>query len=274
MVYTDAMDIMVAAILESNGATDAAVVFDGGSTKARRKLEEHFESSSWKNTRQVTIVFASARGCEGRAWKRVYGNNNLETGSVATRFRSNKWLVQERKKYTIGTVESSAGSVFANVPVRAMGSLPTMSETDRAAMTGKSTCPSPAAGTFDVAARGHPFSWTERKPVDWYEVFLQEVCAHLVVDFSPGSGALARACLNQGIQYAGICRTDQHCSWLTNILNKAAVVSISRNGSPLYQQDLASCIQAHFRELIDEFHQQDAAVAEETDGEDSADSGD
>ena len=96
----------------------------------------------------------------------------------------------------------------------------------------------------------------------------------MVVDFSPGSFSMARACLNQGIQYVGIRRTDQHCSWLTNILNTAAVECISRNGSPLYQQDLASSINDHFRELIDEMHQQDAAVEEETDGEDSADSGD
>ena len=132
------------------------------------------------------------------------------------------------------------------------------------------TCPSPAAGIFDVEARGHPFSWTERKPMSWYEVFLAEVRAALVVDYSPGSGAMARACLNQGIQYVGICRTEQHCSWLTNILNKAAVECISRSGSPLYQQDLASCIQAHFKEVIEELHQQDAAVAEDCDGDDSS----
>ena len=136
------------------------------------------------------------------------------------------------------------------------------------------SCPSPAAGLFDVAARGHPFSWTERKPLSWYEIFLSEVCAALVVDYSPGSGALARACLNQGIQYVGICRTDRHCSWLTNILNKAAVKCISRNESPLYQQDLAICISTHFAELIDELHQQDAAVADSSDGEDSSESAD
>ena len=85
---------------------------------------------------------------------------------------------------------------------------------------------------------------------------------------------MARACLNKGIEYVGICRTEEHCSWLTNILNKAAVECISRNGSPLYQQDLASCINAHFKELIQELHQQDAAVADETDGEESASSAD
>ena len=149
-----------------------------------------------------------------------------------------------------------------------------MATAERAAMTFMKTCPSPAAGLFDVEARGHPFSWTERKPLAWYEVFLQEVKAALVVDYSPGSGAMARACLNLGIQYVGICRSEQHCSWLTNILNKAAVECISRTGSPLYQQDLATCINEHFRELIDELHQQDAAVAETTDGEDSDQSDD
>ena len=108
----------------------------------------------------------------------------------------------------------------------------------------------------------------------WYEVFLSEVTAALVVDYSPGSGAMARACLSKGIQYVGICRTDQHCSWLTNILNKAAVECISRLGSPLYQQDLASGIHTHFAELIQELKQQDAAVADGGHEEESAESAD
>ena len=207
---------------------------------------------------------------------RVYGSANLETGCVATRFRSKKWRVQKRVKYTLGEKGSSAASVFAKVPVRTMASLPTMTRADRAAMTFKqeATCPSPAAGLFDVAARGHPFSWTERKPMSWYEIFLSEVRAALVLDYSPGSGAMARACLNKGIHYVGICRTDQHCSWLTNILNKAALECISRNGSPLYQQDLASGINTHFAELMEELRQQDAAVADDGHGEESSESAD
>ena len=156
-----------------------------------------------------------------------------------------------------------------------MASLPTITSADRAKMTFKeAACPSPAAGIFDVEARGHPFSWTERKPLGWYAVFLAELCAGLVVDYSPGSGAMARACLNAGIQYVGVCRPDEHCSWFTYILNEAAVESISRSGSPLYQQDLAQCIDAHFKELIQELHQQDAAVADEADDEDDEDSND
>ena len=85
---------------------------------------------------------------------------------------------------------------------------------------------------------------------------------------------MARACLNLGITYVGICRSEQHCSWLTNILNQAAVECISRNGSPLYQQNLATCINEHFKELIDELHQQDAAVEETSDAEGSDQSAD
>ena len=155
-----------------------------------------------------------------------------------------------------------------------MASLPTMTSGDRAKMTFKTACPSPAAGIFDVEARGHPFSWTERKPLGWYEVFLAELRAALVVDYSPGSGAMARACLNKGVQYVGICRSDEHCSWLTNILNKAAVECISRSGSPLYRQDLASRIDAHFEEVIQEWHQQDTAVADKADDEDDEESTD
>ena len=100
MVHTETMDIMAAAILESTGTTDTAVVFDGGSIKVRRKVEDQFEKQAWKNNRQVSIVFDQPENAEGRAWQRVFGNNNLETGCVATRFKSRKWLVQKREKFT------------------------------------------------------------------------------------------------------------------------------------------------------------------------------
>ena len=129
--------------------------------------------------------------------------------------------------------------------------------------------PSSVAGIFDVQARGHPFSGSERKPLAWYEVFLAEVMATLVVDFTPASGCDGssmpppRRPVRRRLSYR-----------LTNILNKAAVECITRNGSPLFQQDLASCIKDHFKEVIDELHQQDAAVADESAGEESNDSAD
>ena len=70
---------------------------------------------------------------------------------------------------------------------------------------------------------------------------------------------MARACIEEGRQYIGVCRHQQHVSWLQNILSRAAVVSMSQQGSALYQQDLADCINDHFKELIDEMQNIDAA---------------
>ena len=263
VVLTPSMEAMTQAILATDKAADTAVVFDGGSIKARRKLEELYEASSWRDNREVTIVFESSNRCRGRAWKRVFGSDNVETGQVATNFRTNKWKALIREKYTFGKEGSSTEAVYAKVPVRDMAAIPTMRPTERVVMTQNDDCPSPVAGIFDVELRGHPFSWTERKPLGWYEVFLREVRAGLVVDYSPGSGMMATACLNLGIQYVGICRTIEHCSWLTNIINLAAVEVVSRTRrSPLYQQDLSDRINVHFKELIQALHQQHAAVAE------------
>ena len=104
---------------------------------------------------------------------------------------------------------------------------------------------------FDVESRGHPFSWHERKPIEWYRQFIKEIAASLVIDLTPGSGAMARACLEEGIQYIGVCRHQQHASWLQNIFNRAAVVSMTREGSALYQAELANCVHEHFKELIE-----------------------
>ena len=261
VMFCDEMTSMATAMLQWQGACDIAVAFDGGSTSVRRKMEEAFDEAKWRCLRQISVVYDTTGGADVRSWKRVFGSANLETGLFATRFRSNKWRVQRREKFGIGPKGSSASSVFASVPSRSLASLPTMKPGDRLLMTG--SCPIPAAGIYDVETRGHPFSWNERKPMSWYEAFLTETCTGLVIDYSPGSGCMARACLNKGIQYVGICRTDQHCSWLNNILNRAAVECISRNASPLYNQDLSTCIKDHFKELIEELHQQDAAVSME-----------
>ena len=80
-------------------------------------------------------------------------------------------------------------------------------------------------------------------------------------------GALARACLQAGIQYIGVFRKAEHASGLINVLNRAAVELIRRNGTALYEQDLAPCLEDHFKELIEELNAQDAAVSEEEDNQ-------
>ena len=92
---------------------------------------------------------------------------------------------------------------------------------------------------------------------------MEDISASLVIDLTPGSGALARACLEKGIQYVGITREQSHCSWLIHVLNRAAMECASRNGSTLYEQDLATCLQDHFKELIEEMNDQDASLSDD-----------
>ena len=69
--------------------------------------------------------------------------------------------------------------------------------------------------------------------------------------------------LDLGIEYVGVCRSQQHVSWLVNLLNRASVESTVRQGTALYDQDMATCLQDHFKELIDELHAQGAAISDD-----------
>ena len=87
--------------------------------------------------------------------------------------------------------------------------------------------------------------------------------AGLVVDFTPGSGALARACFDSGIQYAGVCRTDEHALWLVKFLNRAAVASIVKPANHLHEPGLAKGLKDQFMEVIDEVNALDQAISED-----------
>ena len=191
----------------------------------------------------------------------MFSRRNIESARVMTRFSNNKWKVIERSEFNIAGEEFSLDATYTGVPIRNRNSLHRLCEQERAKIIGQS--PVPPAGLFNVAERGHPFSWYEKKPISWYQTFLTEIAAKLVIDLTPGSGAMARACLDEGIQYVGICRSQQHCSWLVNILNRSAVESTVRHGTALYAQDATALINDHFKELIDELHTQDAAVSDE-----------
>ena len=96
-----------------------------------------------------------------------------------------------------------------------------------------------------------------------WKAFLQDHKAKAVFDLTPGSGAAARAAMELGVQYAGVTRSQDHSSWLQNILDRHALRSICTTGGLLFQQDLSDCIRANFRDTIDLLDKQDAAVDDE-----------
>ena len=75
--------------------------------------------------------------------------------------------------------------------------------------------------------------------------------AKLVVDLSPGSGALGRACLRRSVPYVADCATEGHRAWLGNALGQEACEPITKNGSPLFETDLSDMIKTHYQDVLE-----------------------
>ena len=73
----------------------------------------------------------------------------------------------------------------------------------------------------------------------------------IVVDFTPGSGALARAAMSRGAKYTGFVEDGKHLAWLQNIVDTASLRFIASKSQALYQEDLAELITQHYRDLLD-----------------------
>ena len=91
--------------------------------------------------------------------------------------------------------------------------------------------------------------WGERKTNAFWK---------MVVDLSPGSGRAARACLELGIEYRGICTNVKHQAWLANVLDRDACYLITKE-SPLFEQDLSEMVKKHFQDILEQNEQRDNA---------------
>ena len=65
-----------------------------------------------------------------------------------------------------------------------------------------------------------------------------------------------------GIVYSCMAKNAEHNSWLQNMFDKNALQIITRTGTPLYEQDLSTCVTEHFKDILDQLHQQDACEDE------------
>ena len=80
----------------------------------------------------------------------------------------------------------------------------------------------------DIDEKGHPFSWAETKPMPLW----QRICEHHklthVVDFTPGSAALAIAA-SGAMQYDGIAANEEHQKWMDSILDRCIMYMVGRD---------------------------------------------
>ena len=84
-----------------------------------------------------------------------------------------------------------------------------------------------------------------------------------VVDLSPGSGSVGRAALRKGLTYVACCRNGVHAAWVDNILDREACEIAVREGSPLFEQGLASMVRKHFADVLQQLADQREAEEKE-----------
>ena len=118
-----------------------------------------------------------------------------------------------------------------------------------------------------------PLFWQEKKTHSFWATILSDLGAKVVFDCTPGSGLCARACMDSGITYACLARSQHHSTWLQNVLDRAAVISICTSESALYAQDLATCIEEHFKEVVRQVKDQDQKQMEKVDSDEDDEDG-
>ena len=103
-----------------------------------------------------------------------------------------------------------------------------------------------------VADHGVPVFWQEKKPVEFWEDIIEKVDRKMVVDLSPGSGSVGRACMRNGVQYVAACFSELHRQWVSNALDREACELITIESSPFHETDLATLIQTHFSNILEQ----------------------
>ena len=250
------------------GPSDVLLVFDGRDQCDRKAMAASMETC--RNVCEVWVIYNSTK----RLGRRVaWSSDSREIGWFSLPVPRTALAIKERGKDTACWGETTHDTVYSGVDVVPWDGLPMISAEDKARVMGsrlgdstpaQDEVPVPDPKIFDTE-RGLPLYWAERKPVAFWEDILWCLDAAMVVDLSPGSGSVGRACLRKGIQYVACCHTDAHASWVGNSLDREACEIVVTNGSPLFEQDLATLLQKHFQDVLTQLEEQ--ANAEDKDPE-------
>ena len=107
------------------------------------------------------------------------------------------------------------------------------------------------------SSTGMPLFWQERKNTTFWGQMLADLSVKAVFDLSPGSGQLARACLDHGVLYSGVAKDLTHASILNKVLDRHTLKLVGQKGSACHDADLAALVKAHFNDVTEMLDQQD-----------------
>lgn len=226
-------------MVNRRGPADIILGLDGRSRQLRKKLDALMESAT---TVEIWIAYQGGKNLVAKK----------ETGLLRLPCKPAKF----------GTVTE----IYADVQARKARSLPQLDPEEKGLVHGFTNN---VPATWAAHSSGVPLFWQEVRPVSFWQGLLEELKVKSVFDLSPGSGALASACLLSGEQYFGVCRNETHQNWLANVVDRMTMSLACDASTPVHQvggDTLATAIKDHFPDVLDEI-----AAREDADDEDIGD---
>ena len=243
-------DVLKAAVdfaLMQRDTFDLSLAFDGTMRKSRRVLEDAFDGVT--GSAEFVVVYDQAPGAIFQR-KNFMSQRNTEAGYIKMPISRAKITVKERADGFGASGETGSNfSSYSGVKMVPRVSLPMIAPAEKIKVFSQATSALPKR--WQDRSSGVPMFWLESKSIDFWAQLLEEATVKCVVDMSPGSGALAQACMSKGIHYFGIVSSQGHLSWLSNALDRASLKFVVQTGSYLYQEDLATHISELFSDLIE-----------------------
>ena len=127
---------------------------------------------------------------------------------------------------------STADTSYTGTAMRRFSELPRMNYDTKASILGAAVCGSVEGGANkgrlpglqgDVDSKGHPFSYNEVKPISMWQTIMEHHKVTHIVDFTPGSGALAVAAASGAMEYEGVAANNEHRDWLDSIVDRCVM---------------------------------------------------
>ena len=266
---------------------DLVILFDGRSKRCRRQIEdaeEQLAASGAHRVKEFWIVYSlPAKVDDPRASQRPssFAANNREVCICSMPVRRGITKILARSEFNVCGESSTASTTYSGVQLRRYCELPRMSYDTKSTILGNS-----ASGEVekvsvrkDIGSRGHPFSHCEGKPITFWQRLMEHFGVTHIVDFSPGSAALAVAAAGAQ-EYEGIATCDAHREWLDQIMDRCTMFMAVRDKAFLETlgSDLAFIETIHkyfagtmmearryFEPLADDDDERDGADDDETD---------
>ena len=143
----------------------------------------------------------------------IFANNSKEVLVCATMRRNEKRYshVIQRAEFNSCGESSTSSTTYTGVPARRFSELPRMGADSKASILGAAASGA-VKGTRaqrDIDEKGHPFSFAEVKPLNLRRRIGEHHNITHVVDFTPGSAALATTAAG-AFEYEGVAATNEH----------------------------------------------------------------